>query len=114
MFINTSFYKVGLYTKGGILLHPGKLVRAMIEVLPNNVQLLENTQLIKWKKNNGQIECIFKDYKITSKKIIFCTNGFLSSLGIRKNYNLIAIGKLAEPVKNDPDIETTFVIRWDA
>ena len=26
------------YTKGGILLHPGKLVRAMIDTLPTNVQ----------------------------------------------------------------------------
>ena len=29
-------------------------------------------------------------------------------------YNLIAIGKLSEPVKNDPDLETTFVVRFDA
>ena len=29
-------------------------------------------------------------------------------------YNLIAVGKLSEPVKNDPDLETTFVVRFDA
>ena len=39
------------------------------------------------KKNYDRIECFFKNYKISSKKIIFCTNGFLSSLGIKKNYN---------------------------
>ena len=39
-----------MYTKGGILLHPGKLVRAMIDALPNNVQLFENTLLVKWTK----------------------------------------------------------------
>jgi len=101
--LGTSFYKVGLYTKGGILLHPGKLVRAMIKALPYNVKLLENTKLIKWKKNNRKIECIFKDYKITSKKIIFCTNGFLSSLGIKKNYNfpLILTASMTKSLNNE-------------
>ena len=32
--LGTSFYKTGIYTTGGILLHPAKLVRAMIDVLP--------------------------------------------------------------------------------
>ena len=39
--LGTKFYKIGLYTKGGMLLHPGKLVRAMISALPNNVNLYE-------------------------------------------------------------------------
>ena len=85
--LGTDFYNVGLYTKGGILLHPGKLVRAMINALPNNVNLFENSFLINWKINNGQIVCEFKRGTIKSKKIIFATNGFLKSLGIKKNYN---------------------------
>ena len=48
--LGTSFYNIGLYTKGGILLHPGKLVRAMIDTLPKNVKLFENSSLINWKK----------------------------------------------------------------
>ena len=43
--LGTNFYNLALYTKGGVLLHPRKLVRAMIDTLPNNVELLENTQL---------------------------------------------------------------------
>ena len=74
--LGTNFYNIALYTKGGILLHPGKLVRAMIDILPNNVELLENSQLNKWSKNSDTIICKFKNHKITTKKIIFCTNGF--------------------------------------
>jgi glycine/D-amino acid oxidase-like deaminating enzyme len=85
--LGTNFYNVGLYTKGGILLNPGKLVRAMINALPNNVNLLENSFLINWKLHNGQIVCEFEKGTIKSKKIIFATNGFLKSLGIKKNYN---------------------------
>ena len=83
----TNFYKIAVYTKGGILLNPGKLVRSMIDTLPDNVQLIENAELISWKKNNETIECKFKNNIIKTKKIIFCTNGFLHSLKVKKNYS---------------------------
>ena len=41
--LGTNFYNIALYTKGGILLHPGKLVRSMINALPENVYLYENS-----------------------------------------------------------------------
>ena len=85
--LGTNFYNLALYTKGGILLHPGKLVRAMVDALPNNVELLENTQLNEWIKNKDTILCKFNYFRIITKKIIFCTNGFLKSLDIKKNYN---------------------------
>ena len=85
--LGTSFYNIGLYTNGGILLHPGKLVRAMIDTLPDNVELYENSTLLKWKKNKDVISCHFQNGNIITKKIIFATNGFLKSLGVKKNYN---------------------------
>ena len=85
--LGTSFYKIGLYTSSGVLLHPGKLARSMIKTLPINVELFENTQLLNWLEQNDKIICNFESYKIESKKIIFCTNGFLSSLGIKQRYN---------------------------
>ena len=85
--LGTNFYNIALHTKGGILLHPGKLVRAMIDTLPENVNLYENSFLIDWKKTNDIINCNFKNGTIKTKKIIFATNGFLKSLGIKKHYN---------------------------
>ena len=85
--LGTNFYNVALHTKGGILLHPGKLVRAMIDTLPENVNLYENSLLIRWKKIKGSIICNFKNGTIKTKKIIFATNGFLKSLGIKPHYN---------------------------
>ena len=82
--LGTEFYKVGLHTTGGILLHPGKLARAMVDVLPENVELYENSTLINWKKNKDHIICDFANSNIKTKKIIFCTNGFFKSIGIKK------------------------------
>ena len=85
--LGTNFYNTALYTKGGILLHPGKLVRAMKDTLPENVNLYEDSSLLNWKKVNNTIICNFKNGSIKTKKIIFATNGFLKSLGIKSNYN---------------------------
>ena len=85
--LGTSFYKIGIFTNGGILLNPGKLIKSMINALPENVTLFENTTLLKWKKSNENIDCSFEKNNIKTKKIIFCTNGFLSKLGIKKRYN---------------------------
>ena len=85
--LGTSFYNIALFTKGGILLHPGKLVRAMINALPDNVELFENSHLISWRKQKDYILCDFKNGKIHTKKVIFATNGFLKSLGIKSKYN---------------------------
>ncbi len=85
--LGTSFYNIALYTKGGILLHPGKLVKSMIDVLPNNVELYENSILLNWSSVKDYIICNFNDATVTTKKIIFATNGFLKSLGIKVSYN---------------------------
>ncbi len=85
--LGTSFYKIAVFTQGGILINPAKLVRAMIDVLPKNIELYENSPLIKWNKNNNLINCEFEKNSIQTNKIIFCTNGFLKSLNIKKNFN---------------------------
>jgi len=59
----------------------------MIDVLPKNVSLYENSCLINWTKKKDFISCNFKNGKINTKKIIFATNGFLKSLGIKSDYN---------------------------
>lgn len=98
--LGTSFYKIGVYTSGGILLNPGKLIRAMIDTLPDNVDLFENTHLDKWEPNRDKINCKFKNNKILTKKIIFCTNGFLRSLNVKKNlsFPLTLTASLTRPL----------------
>ena len=85
--LGTSFYKIAVFTEGGILINPAKLVRSMIDVLPSNIELYENSPLIKWNKNNNFIDCQFEKNSIQTNKIIFCANGFLKSLNVKKNFN---------------------------
>ena len=105
--LGTNFYNVGLYTRGGILLHPGKLVRAMVDTLPKNVDLYENSSLLEWSKEKDFINCKFQNGTIKTKKIIFATNGFLRSLGIKKNYNfpITLTASMTRPL-TDQEFET--------
>ena len=100
--LGTNFYNIALHTKGGILLHPGKLVRAMVDTLPKNVKLYENSSLLNWKKVKDTIICNFKKGTIKSKKIIFSTNGFLRSLGVKSNYNfpITLTASMTRPLTN--------------
>ena len=59
----------------------------MIKALPSNVQLYENSCLLNWNSIKDYILCNFNNGSIKTKKIIFATNGFLKSLGIKVNYN---------------------------
>ena len=101
--LGSNFYNVALYTKGGVLLHPGKLVRAMIDVLPKNVCLYENSSLLSWSKTKDIISCKFKNGRVITKKIIFATNGFLKSLGIKSNYNfpITLTASMTRPLTDD-------------
>ena len=85
--LGTKFYSIALHTKGGILLHPAKLVRAMVDTLPENINLFENSTLINWQKEKDFILATFVNGVVKTKKIIFATNGFLKSLGIKTSYN---------------------------
>ena len=101
--LGTDFYNIALQTKGGILLHPAKLVRAMIDTLPDNIILYENSSLLNWKKVAGRIICNFKKGSIKTKKIIFATNGFLKSLGIKSSYNfpITLTASMTRPLTNE-------------
>ena len=85
--LGTNFYNVALKTKGGVLIHPAKLVRAMVDTLSVNVELFENSTFLSWSKQKDSILASFINGSVRCKKIIFATNGFLNSLGIKVNYN---------------------------
>ncbi len=112
--LGTNFYNIALHTKGGILLHPGKLVRAMIDTLPDNVNLYENSSLLDWKKKNDTVICKFKNGLIKTKKIIFATNGFLKSLGIKSNYNfpITLTASMTRPLSDEEFISLGAPKEW--
>ena len=112
--LGTSFYNIGVYTKGGILLNPGKLIRSMIDTLSDNVDLFENSQLLNWRKENGKITSYFLNNKIVAKKIIFCTNGFFHTIKVKKNYSfpLTLTASMTRPLNKEEFISIGSPSEW--
>tara|TARA_B100000035_G_C20987842_1_gene548705 strand:+ start:707 stop:1438 length:732 start_codon:yes stop_codon:yes gene_type:complete len=75
----------------------------MIDTLPDNVYLYENSSLLNYKSLNGVIDCSFKNGSVKAKKVIFATNGFLKSLGIKTNYNfpITLTASMTRPLTNE-------------
>ena len=63
----TSFYSIALIQRS-VLLNPAKLARSMIDVLPYNVELYENSCLINWSSFKDYIFCNFHNGTISTKK----------------------------------------------
>ena len=59
----------------------------MISALPQNVNIYENSTLIKWSKQNKKIYARINKHNLITDKIIFCSNGFLNLLGVKKRYS---------------------------
>ena len=48
----------------------------MVDTLPKNVSLYENSSLLNYNKVNDSVICKFKNGSVKAKKIIFATNDF--------------------------------------
>lgn len=82
--LGTSFYTMAVKTEGGIMLQPAALARGMINALPNNVTLFENTPVIGIQHAHTHIVRT-KNAEIKTNNLIVAINGFMPSLNIKNN-----------------------------
>tara|TARA_B100000902_G_scaffold396329_1_gene457040 strand:+ start:190 stop:1494 length:1305 start_codon:yes stop_codon:yes gene_type:complete len=101
--LGTSFYKTSIFTNGDVMLNPAKLTKSMVKALPSNIQVYENSKLVKWNRDNKIINCFFENASIKTSNIIFCTNGFLKSLNVSTNYSfpLLLTASMTRPLTDD-------------
>lgn len=105
--LGTGYYRMGVETQGAVMLQPAKLTRGLIDILPENVDLYENTAMLSWHslKNSGEksykVECT--NGSITTTGIIFAVNGFMPSAGLKKNFvfPLTLTASLTRPLTDD-------------
>lgn len=82
--LGTSFYKMGVKTDEGILIQPAAFSRGMIDALPKNVKLYENSPVLNMEHGKThKITC--EDGEILAENLIVAVNGYMPGLGIKKN-----------------------------
>ena len=83
--LGTAFYRMAVHTKGGVMLQPAKLARAMITALPENVTLFENSPVTDIDNTTTIATVTTAKGQIKANNLLICANGFLPSLGVQKN-----------------------------
>ncbi len=82
--LGTEFYKMAVKTFGGAMLQPAALARGLINALPANVSLYENTKVLKINfANQHIIKC--KNATIKASNLIIAVNGYMAQLGVKKD-----------------------------
>ena len=82
--LGTDFYQFGIQTDESILIQPAALARGLVENLPENVKLIENSAALSYDLGtNPIVNC--KHGRIQAGKTVFANNAFLRSSHIAKH-----------------------------
>jgi len=111
--LGTDFYHLAVKTQGGAMLQPAKLARAMLENLPTNIALYENSAVLSIDKGSPH-RVQFSDGQVVADKIIVAVNGFMPSLGIKKGrvFPLLLTASLTHPLTIDQQKEMKNAKEW--
>ncbi|PCI88613.1 MAG: hypothetical protein COB24_01215 [Hyphomicrobiales bacterium] len=111
--LGTDFYKMAVKTFGGAMLQPAALARGLIDALPQNVSLYENTPVTKIKY--GEKHMVYCDHaKITTENLVIAVNGFMPSLKIKNSraFPLLLTASLTRQLTADEQKHMNNVPEW--
>ena len=83
--IGSDFYQEGLYSPDCYLAQPAAAIRALASLLPESVQLFENTAALKLAQQSGGWQVQTPNGVITARKLVLANNAFSKELGIGRS-----------------------------
>jgi len=111
--LGTDFYKLAVKVQGGAMIQPAKLARGLVDALPENVELYENSAVLSISKD--KLHSIkFEHGVILAENLIVAVNGFMPSLGIKKSrvFPLLLTASLTRPLMLDEQQKMNNVDEW--
>mgnify|MGYP003684760719 FL=1 len=105
--LGSSYYRMGLWTEGGVILQPAMLARGILEKLPGQVELYENSPVINWHKlsNSEGYQLSTPEGQISCEKLIVAVNGFMANCGVKPNrsFSLTLTASMTRPMTTEED-----------
>jgi glycine/D-amino acid oxidase-like deaminating enzyme len=97
--LGTGFYGLAVKTQGGVLVNPARLARGLLEHLPENVSLYEETPVLKIERGRC-LELETPHGIIAAKGVICCVNALMPLLGFCQDrvMGLTLTASLTEPL----------------
>jgi len=83
--IGSDFYLEGLYSPDCYLAQPAAAIRALASLLPDSVQLFENTAALRLKQQSGGWQVQTPNAVINAHKLVLANNAFSKELGIGRS-----------------------------
>ena len=105
--LGSSYYRMGLWTEGGVMLQPAMLARGILEKLPGQIELYENSPVINWHKlsNSEGYQLSTPEGQISCEKLIVAVNGFMAICGVKLNrsFSLTLTASMTRPLTAEED-----------
>lgn len=97
--LGTGFYKIGIWTKEGVLVQPAALVRGLIETLPPAVELFEESP-VEAIDYGAPCKVRCPGGVVTAQTLVLATNAYLSRFGVygRRLMPLTMTASLTRPL----------------
>lgn len=83
--LGTSYYRSAIYTQDNILINPAALIQGMVDLLPDNISLIENTRLLSVDSSAEDIILETEKGTVKTHQLIYTNNGFLDEFGVAEN-----------------------------
>jgi glycine/D-amino acid oxidase-like deaminating enzyme len=100
--LGTKHFKRAIYTPGCVLMNPAALVRGLADNLPTNVQIYENSPVLRIDSTQG-VKIETPKGSVTAPKMILAANGFSEQFGYRDDafFHLALRASLTRPLNED-------------
>jgi len=112
--LGTDHYKLGVHCKGGALVQPAMLAKGLLDTLPGQVEVFENSPVLSIREENGRIHLDLAEGEIIANKVIVGVNAFMGRLGLQKDrvFPLALTASLTRPLNKDEEEAISHARPW--
>ncbi len=104
--LGTEYYRQAVYTAGSVLVNPAALTNGLLQNLPANIQIYQNTPILNI--HNGSIVTLqTPGTNIEARQVIVTVNALMPRLGLKASrvFPLVLSASLTRPL-NDTEFES--------
>lgn len=100
--LGTGHFKRAIYTPGCVLMNPAALIRGLADNLPSNVEVFENSPVLKLDSTGG-IKVETAGGSVKAPRMILAANGFSDQFGYRTDafFHLALRASLTRPLNEE-------------
>lgn len=112
--LGTSFYKLGVESRGGALVQPAMLVKGLLESLPPNVECYENTPVQSIERADKGWALSLPNGSVQAAQVIVSVNAFFPRLGFKsmRVFPLALTASLTRPLTKQEEAEINHAPSW--